>query len=88
MPDELPPITKREWYWIHVAVKRFHDKVVNKPGGVDLDLCVWPGILEVVRAHARDAGLGDIIEYEDDIEKKSPSFLERIRTALSPWIPI
>jgi len=67
MNEAPPPITTKEWYWIHLAVKRFHDAMMDRPHA-DPHKSVWPGVMAAVDAHARmDPKVKNMLEVEERV---------------------
>ena len=91
VPEAPPPITTKEWYWIHVAVKRFHDAAMSGPG--DSSKSVWPEVMAAVDAHARmNPKVKGMLETEEKVraemaEEYSKTFWGRLFGPRSPLPP-
>lgn len=92
MNEAPPPITTKEWYWIHVAVKRFHDSMMASPHA-DPHKSVWPEVMAAVDAHARtDPKVKSMLETEEKVraemaEEYSKTWMGRLFGPRSPYPP-
>ena len=76
MSEAPPPITTKEWYWIHVAVKRFYDNIPDSE--------TWQQVMAAVDAHARmNPEVKGMLETEEKVraemaEEHSKTWLGRL----------